>query len=286
MHPPLRATGHQKMVHLSGVVGGIATVPALAAFAFRRSLPVSASILLWHIAGAGLAVSAAASERLARHSTAMLGKRRDGTISPLGMLAFWPYHVSLRAKLAIQRRLSEEPAWDQITDTYFLGAWPSEEALVPTVHPAVLDVTCELPLQVTPPAYKLVPVWDTHSELMQPPCCNSTPPACIVHKSLHPLPPHKVPCFSLRAGPQLAQIDDGVRWVQEQVKAGRKVLIHCAHGHGRSATMLGAVLVAEGHAATAEEAEALMKAKRPRVRLNPRQKLALKQWIAGRGKLQ
>lgn len=31
------------------------------------------------------------------------------------------------------------------------------------MHPAVLDVTCELPLQLTPPAYLNLAVWDTHA---------------------------------------------------------------------------------------------------------------------------
>lgn len=58
----------------------------------------------------------------------------------------------------------------QITPHYFIGAWPSEEALVPTVRPAVLDVTCELPLQVALPAdaYLTLPVWDTHGKAGQP----------------------------------------------------------------------------------------------------------------------
>lgn len=76
----------------------------------------------------------------------------------------WPYHAALRAKLAVQRRVSSEPAWSQVTGSYFVGAWPSEELLVPAVKPAVLDVTCELPLQVTPPAYLSLFTWDTHCE--------------------------------------------------------------------------------------------------------------------------
>lgn len=46
---------------------------------------------------------------------------------------------------------------------------------------------------------------------------------------------------------------------------------------------------AEGKAKGASDAEALMKASRPRVRLNTRQRAALKQWIAlreGTGKLE
>ena len=34
---------------------------------------------------------------------------------------------------------------------------------MPQVHPAVLDVTCELPLQLVPPAYLNLAVWDTHA---------------------------------------------------------------------------------------------------------------------------
>jgi hypothetical protein len=229
-------------IHLSGVVGGIASLPALCAFIFRKSLPLPASIILWHIAGSGIVVSLAASDAFARRSTWLLGKRKDGKISPVSMAVFWPYHVGLRAKLAIQRRVSSEPAWDQITDTYYLGAWPSEEALVPAVHPAVLDVTCELPLQVRPPAYKMVPVWDTHS----------------------PLP---------------NQIDDAVAWAQEQERQGRQVLIHCAHGHGRSATVLCAILIADGQAQSIAEAEGMLKKQRPRVRLNVRQRAAVTEWF-------
>lgn len=97
-----------------------------------------------------------------RHSLCL--QTPQGSIHPLGLAVFWPYHAGLRAKLALQRRFSSEPSWTQITPHYFIGAWPSEEALVPTVHPAVLDVTCELPLQVAPPAYLQLPVWDTHGK--------------------------------------------------------------------------------------------------------------------------
>lgn len=106
----------------------------------------------------------------------------------------------------------------------------------------MLDVTCELPLQLTPPAYLNLAVWDTHA-------------------------------------PTPAQIEQGVQWAVAQRAAGRPVLVHCAHGHGRSATVLGAILIAEGLAESAADAEALMKARRPRVRLNRRQKAALKAWV-------
>lgn len=138
-------------------------------------------------------------------------------------------------------------------------------------------------------------------------------------------------------------LPQGVQWALAQRAAGRPVLVHCAHGHGRSATVLAAILIgapwgralrrgqgrlgmqpsapcrgmhhpptssrhrrcpasppgaaplarrssaaaAEGLAKGAGDSEALMKAERPRVRLNTRQRAALKQWLVAResGKL-
>lgn len=73
-----------------------------------------------------------------------------------------------------------------------------------------------------------------------------------------------------------------MQWAAQQRAAGRPILVHCAHGHGRSATVLCAILIAEGRARGVDEAEAMLKAERPRVRLNWRQRQALKQWLAQR----
>ena len=86
------------------------------------------------------------------------------------------------------------------------------------------------------------------------------------------------------AGPLPHQIDDGVAWAQAQELEGRKVLIHCAHGHGRSATILCAILIANGQASTIAEAEKILKSERPRVRLNTRQRAALTEWFNTRRK--
>lgn len=56
------------------------------------------------------------------------------------------------------------------------------------------------------------------------------------------------------------------------------VYIHCALGHGRSALMAAAVLMACGVAASPEEALAQMKTARPRVRLNREQWEFLGKW--------
>ena len=46
----------------------------------------------------------------------MLGKQPDGSISKGGMLLFWPYHLGLRTKLWVQRRMEVEPTFNFITD--------------------------------------------------------------------------------------------------------------------------------------------------------------------------
>lgn len=64
------------MVHLSGVVATASFLPALLVFNYHRQLPVTANVVLAHIAGAGMLVALAASSPLARHTTMLLGKVR------------------------------------------------------------------------------------------------------------------------------------------------------------------------------------------------------------------
>ena len=61
-------------IHLSGLVGSIATLPALLAVLLRRHVPLPVTLVLWHIAVTGFAVSIAASDALAADSTGLLGK--------------------------------------------------------------------------------------------------------------------------------------------------------------------------------------------------------------------
>lgn len=58
--------------------------------------------LLGHAAATGFLVAIAASDRFAAHTTWLLQKSRDGSISPFSMLLFWPYHLGLRGKLWVQ----------------------------------------------------------------------------------------------------------------------------------------------------------------------------------------
>jgi dual specificity MAP kinase phosphatase len=74
--------------------------------------------------------------------------------------------------------------------------------------------------------------------------------------------------------PDLDAMDRGVAYVQRALRNGDKILIHCHAGMGRSALLCAAVLVAEGH--SADEAWAIVKARRPIAHLHREQRAALK----------
>lgn len=248
---------------MSGVVGTLTTgIALLHTYFLKRVLlnrMVSQSqwtiwicrpidVCVWHAVCVGYAVSLASSSALATRTTWLLGKQKDGRMDPLRYYLGYSYQIGIQTKLYLERTHGNERPYDEIIPSLVLGAWPAHEHLLPSTQRgqkiAVVDVTCELPCRVRHviDAYHLVPVWDSHA-----------------------------------ASPD--QIQRAVTWALPYARDPEYVVyIHCAHGHGRSGTVMGAMLLAMGEVDSVDEAIACMKQKRPLVRLNTRQRDALVAW--------
>lgn len=173
----------------------------------------------------------------------LLCKGSDGTFPVWSLLIFSPYLYFVRAFSALRRKKSGEPPYSEITEGLYVGGWPSTPEKLPPGNPAVIDCTCELPrkLEVSGHAYLCIPTWDTRS-------------------------------------PQPADIESAVKWACRKRAQQIPVFIHCAYGHGRSVAVMCALLVALGVADDWKDAEKLIKAKRPYIRMNALHRQALEEW--------
>ena len=61
-------------VHISSIVAGLAGIVGASAWGLRHVLPLPVSVVLWHVAGTGMLVAAAATETMAGRTTGLLGK--------------------------------------------------------------------------------------------------------------------------------------------------------------------------------------------------------------------
>ena len=78
-------------------------------------------------------------------------------------------------------------------------------------------------------------------------------------------------------GPEV--LTDAVAWIDDQLADGRTVLVHCAKGRGRSATVLAAYFM-RTRGMTFDEASTLLHSKRALVKLEARHRRVLESWIA------
>eukprot|EP00968_Pinguiococcus_pyrenoidosus_P021602 scaffold2850_cov235-Pinguiococcus_pyrenoidosus.AAC.15 len=137
-------------------------------------------------------------------------------------------------------KISGTPVASEVYDGWYIGGVYSYE--LKEAWAGVLDLTVEFPENCIGQtmAYKLVPVWD------------GTPPT-----------------------PQ--QLEEAAEFCVA-ARARGKVLVHCAHGRGRSTCCMVAALTKAGAFATWEDAFDACKKKRPVVKLNSKMRRALKAW--------
>ncbi len=148
-------------------------------------------------------------------------------------LAMVVHWVYLFTAWAAWKNRRIEDAWNEVAPGIFVGRMAPKDKFPPGVTLAI-DMTCELlaPMAVRESEYRCLPTLD------------GTAPS---------------------EGPFRAL-------VAEAAKHPGPVFVFCAAGHGRSATMAAAIIVARGLAKNADEAEAMMQAKRPHVGLGAAQR--------------
>jgi protein-tyrosine phosphatase len=172
----------------------------------------------------------------------LIGKQPQGSIVLWRWFMLWPYHLTNVLNLHLMALLSRENAADEVAPGLFVSrrlTLLDRQLLAEGKIAAVLDATAEFPRLG---ALRGKAYW----------CC---------------------PLLDMTA-PTVEQLLEGVAFVLEQRQQG-PVLIHCAAGHGRSATFAAAVLLSDGEARDPDEAIEILRSKRPGIHLNHEQVRAL-----------
>ncbi len=80
------------------------------------------------------------------------------------------------------------------------------------------------------------------------------------------------------AAPNPRQFEAGTRFLDELIRSGEKVYVHCRRGHGRAPALVAAYLALYGHLSP-EKAFQLIRQRRPAVHPNARQMSAVKKFV-------
>ena len=166
----------------------------------------------------------------------VFGKQPDGTLEPIRQILLAPFLLYLWAVWHIVRLVSRESPYNQLTDSVFIGRrLLSSERPIQFDH--IVDLTCEFnePFALRSTGYISLPTLDTQ------------------HPSLD----------ELRRRAEIIANLDGT------------VYIHCAQGHGRTATLAIAYLIHTGHSTTINGAIEYVLDRRPLAHLGRSQRKML-----------
>jgi hypothetical protein len=193
-----------------------------------------------HAAAQAAAVCAALAFGLVAIAYAFAGpllllKHSSGRRRPWAWPLYWPYFLLNGLAIGLFRLTEKHPPFVEVAPNLFLGRLLTAREARRGETPdwcAVLDLAAEFPEAVPlrrAGQYRSLPVLDA-------------------------------------TAPGLEELAAAVSWLTERVAEG-PVYVHCALGHGRSATVVIAYLLATGQAATVEEGLEAVRSKRPGVGL-------------------
>ena len=178
-----------------------------------------------------------------KRSPGVFGKRADGHLSPWHKIIHWPYLLVAWGLWQLKSRLQGERPYDEVAPGIFVGRRPRGPDDVPPDVETVVDLTSEFSRADAlrdVPRYLCLPTLDT-------------------------------------AAPDAAQLK---RLIDELLDPRVPLFIHCAMGHGRSATVAGALMLRRGITKDVDSTVAAMQAQRPRVHLHREQREALLPYCA------
>ncbi len=163
---------------------------------------------------------------------------------------YWPYFLLNGLSMALFRHGERHPPFVEIVPNLYLGRRLSAREVRQAETPrwrAVLDLAAEFPetADLRSRTYRSLPVLDA-------------------------------------TAPSLEQLSSAVDWLRTRVAEG-PVYVHCALGHGRSATVVMGYLLATGQARTVDEAVAIVQSKRPGVKLVSSQWDVLRRYPGSQG---
>jgi protein-tyrosine phosphatase len=197
------------------------------------------------VANAGVSLLGVGASFLWR-SPKLLLKSKSGLLTVFSWIIFWPYHFLNYFSLATFRLFSSEAVFHEIMPGLFLGCRPFRQD------------------QTRFSSLRIASVLDLTSEFSE---------VVFLRQAFNYL---CIPLLDTTAPTQL-QLEEGVAFIERQLPLG-PVYVHCALGHGRSATFIVGYLLATGIKADFDEAIRFVESKRPGVKLKPDQLLALKKF--------
>jgi protein-tyrosine phosphatase len=166
----------------------------------------------------------------------------NGTMAWSSVCFLMPYLAITWLLWQLERTISKESVRDEVIPGLWLGRRCSAEELPESVG-LVVDLTAEFP---EPADVR------TGREYICVPTLDASVPSMEAFQAV----------------------------VQKIAESPKVVYVHCALGHGRSATVVAAVLMARGFASTVDEAIRMVRERRPGIDINGRQKTCLDGWAS------